>query len=222
MDNKMNYGSIVDLEPVAYVDAYIFIPKYFTWEKEGCPAEIVMGDYIIRCNLGTKLLFETDKGLVEMALSFTEKDHYYKLNIFEFFESNYITYRLGKGIYCDGNRYDQNSSSREVIYNKNAIIEKISSPYWGLQMELFIVNKKKRPKVRGRKIKIIRFNYCRKDSQYKIENWFKNVVNGTIKIEPYTLDQVMRENLERIDFTACALFDETDNGYRCESYGELN
>lgn len=27
MDNKMNYGSIVDLEPVVYVDTYIFIPK---------------------------------------------------------------------------------------------------------------------------------------------------------------------------------------------------
>lgn len=28
MDNKMNYGSIVDLEPIAYVDAYIFIPMH--------------------------------------------------------------------------------------------------------------------------------------------------------------------------------------------------
>lgn len=30
MDNKINYGNIVDLAPVVYVDACVFIPKYFT------------------------------------------------------------------------------------------------------------------------------------------------------------------------------------------------
>lgn len=221
MDNKINYGNIVDLAPVVYVDACVFIPKYFTWEKESCPAEIVIGDNCIQCNVGTKLLFKTDKGIVEMALPFTKKAHCYKLNILEFFESNYIAYRLGDGIYCDGDRYNQNDSTSEVIYDKNVIIEKTSSPYWGLQMELVIVNKKKRPEVRGKKVKIIRFNYCRKENQYNIENWFRNVVNGSTKIEPYTLDKVMRENLERINFMACTLFCKTNNEYKWENYRKL-
>ena len=88
-------------------------------------------------------------------------------------------------------------------------------------MELVIVNKKQRPEVRGKKVKIIRFSYCRKENQYNIENWFRNVVNGSTKIEPYTLDKVMRENLERINFMACALFCKTNNEYKWKNYGEL-
>lgn len=217
-NNKMNYGSIVDLAPVVYADTCVFIPKYFSWEKESHPAEIVMGDYSIRCNLGTKLFFKTDKGIKEMKLLFTKKDESYKLNILEFFENNNITYTLGDGIYCDGGRYNQKNSTGEVIYDKNIIIEKTRSPYWGLQMELFIVNKKLRPRIRGKEVKIIRFNYCRMEKQYRIEAWFRSIVNGSVQITPYSLDQVMRENLESIDFTSCGMFCKNHNEYDWENY----
>ena len=50
-------GNIVALDPVIYTDAYLFIPKFMKREKESENAEIMMGDYRIQCNLGTKLLF---------------------------------------------------------------------------------------------------------------------------------------------------------------------
>ena len=62
---KMNYGNLVYLDPVIYTDAYVFIPKLFGWEKESVSAEIIVGDYRIRCNWGTKLLFNRSKGIVE-------------------------------------------------------------------------------------------------------------------------------------------------------------
>lgn len=216
--DKMKYGIIVDLEPVIYADAYIFIPKLFAWENESTIAEIIMGDYRIKCNLGTKLLFKRSKGIVEKDLSFKMKAGRYTLDIIEYFKKNNITYEVGDGKYCDGVKYNQKDSSSEVIYNKDMIIEKIISPYWGLQMELYIVNKKLRPKVEGRKVKIIRFNNCRAEKQHKIVEWFRSVLNGLIKIEPYTLDCVMRDGLERIDFTACSIFCNNDEKYEWEHY----
>ena len=217
-NNKMNYGSIVYLEPAVYVGACVFIPKYFSWEKESYPAEIVMGDYSIRCNLGTELLFETDKGITEMKLLFTKKDESYKLDILEFFENNNITYKLGTGIYCGGGRYNQKDSTFEAIYDKNVIITKRRSPYWGLQMELFIANKKFRPRVRGKEVKIIRFNHCLMENQYRIEAWFRSIVNGSAKIDPYSLDQVMRENLEYTGVGLCGMFYKKCNEYDWENY----
>lgn len=214
----MNYGSIVELDPVVYADTCVFIPKYFSWEKDSHPAEIVMRDYYIQCNLGTKLLFKTDKGIIEMKLPFAKKDDSYKLDILEFFENNSISYTLGDGVYCDGVPYNQKDSTSEVIYDKDVIIEKIRSPYWGLQMELNIVNKKLLPKVKGKKIKIIRFNYCRMESQYRIADWFRSIVNGSAQINPYSLDQVMQENLVKIDFTSCLLFCKNSDGYQWENY----
>ena len=214
----MNYGVIVDLDPVIYTDACVFIPKLFGWETESVSAEIIMGDYCIQCNLGTKLLFKRNKGIVEKNLPFKKKAGEYTIDIVEYLEKNNIEYEFGTENYCDGTEYNQNDSSFEVIYNKDAIIEKISSPYWGLQMELYIVNKKLRPKVKGRKVKIIRFNHCRKEKQYKIEEWFRCVLNGTISVEPYTLDHVMRNNLVRIDHTACSIFYQNDDEYTWEHY----
>ena len=52
-NTTMNYGSIVYLAPAVYVATSVFIPKYFSWEKEIYPAERVMGDYSMRCNWGT-------------------------------------------------------------------------------------------------------------------------------------------------------------------------
>ena len=215
---KMNYGNIVCLEPVIYTDAYVFIPKLFAWEKESVSAEIIVGDYRIQCNLGTKLLFKRSKGIVERALPFKKKAEVYTVDIIEYFEKNNIAYEVGSGKYCDGKEYIQNDSSSEVIYNKDAIIEKNTSPYWGLQMELCIVNKKLRPMVKGKKVNIIRFNNCREKKQYKIEEWFRSVLNGVIRVEPYTLDHVMRDNLERIDFTACSIFYQNDDEYKWEYY----
>lgn len=217
-NKKMNYGSIVGLDPVIYADTCVFIPHFFSWEKEHYPAEIVMGDYKIRCNLGTRLLFKTDKGVVDKVLPFEKKDDEYILNLVEFFDQNHIAYSLGDGIYCGGVKYNQKDSTEEVIYDKNVIIGKNSSPHWGLQMEMSIVNKKLRPKVRGMKVENIRFNYCRKEKQYSIEKWFINVVNGTTPIEPYTLDKVMRENLEKNILTSCSLLCKADNKYHWENY----
>lgn len=215
---KMNYGNIVDLAPVIYTDAYVFIPKLFAWEKESESAEIIVGDYRIQCNLGTKLIFKRSKGIVEMNLQFEKKAEAYSVDIVEYFEKNNITYEVGNGIYCDGVEYNQNDSSSEVIYNKDAIVEKIKSPYWGLQMELYIVNKKLRPKVKGRKVKIIRFNDCREEKQDKIEEWFRSVLNGITRVEPYTLDHVMRDNLVRIGSTACSILYKEDDEYKWDYY----
>lgn len=217
-NNKMNYGSIVDLTPAVYTEAYVFIPKKFSWEKDSHPAEIIMRDYYIQCNLGTKLLFKTDKGIIEMKLPFAKKDDSYKLDILEFFENNSISYTLGDGIYCDGRLYTQKASTSEVIYDKDVIIEKISSPYWGLQMEMNFVNKNRQPKVKGKQVEIIRFNYCRKECQDRIVDWFRSVVKGSVQINPYSLDQVMQENLEKIDFTSCLLFCKNSDGYKWENY----
>lgn len=215
---KMNYGNIVELEPVVYTDASVFIPKLFAWEKESEKAEILMGGYRIQCNLGTKLLLKTDRGIVEMALPFKKEAEGYKVDLVEYFEKNNIAYETGDGIYCDGTEYNQKDSGSEAIYNKDVIIGKIASPYWGLQMELYVVNKKMRPTVRGKKVKIIRFNYCREDKQYKLEEWFRSVLTGVVRVEPYTLDQVMRDNLKRIDFTACRMFYQDGKEYRWENY----
>ena len=70
--------------------------------------------------------------------------------------------------------------------------------------------------VKGKKVNIIRFNNCREEKQYKIEEWFRSVLNGVIRVEPYTLDHVMRDNLERIDFTACSIFYQNDDEYKWE------
>lgn len=215
---KMNYGNLVYLDPVIYTEADVFIPKLFAWEKESVSAEIIVGDYRIRCNLGTKLLFERSKGIVERALPFKKKADVYTVDIIEYFKKNNIAYEVGSGNYCNGIEYNQNDSSSEVIYNKGAIIMKKTSPYCGLQMELEIVNKKLRPMVKGKKVKIIRFNNCREEKQYKIEEWFRSVLNGVIRVEPYTLDHVMRDNLKRIDFTDCSIFYQNDDGYKWEYY----
>lgn len=215
---KMNYGNIVDLEPVIYTEACLFIPKLFAWEKESVSAEVIVGDYRIQCNLGTKLLFKKGKGIEEKVIPFEKKAGVYTVDILEYFEKNNIAYEVGNGVYCDGTEYNQDDSSSEAIYNKDAIIQKILSPYWGLQMELYVVNKKLRPTVKGRKIKIVRFNYCLEEKQYEIEEWFMRVLNGAIRVDPYALDHVMRDNLERIDFTACSMFYQNDEAYKWEHY----
>ena len=85
-------------------------------------------------------------------------------------------------------------------------------------MQLCIVNKKLRPMVKGKKVNIIRFNNCRKEKQYKIEEWFKSVLNGVIRVDPYTLDHMMRDNLERIDFTGYSIFYQNDDECQWEYY----
>lgn len=215
---KMNYGNLVYLDPVIYTDAYVFIPKLFGWEKESVSAEIIVGDYRIRCNWGTKLLFNRSKGIVERALPFKKKAEVYTVDIIEYLEKNNIAYEVGSAKYCNGIEYNQNDSSSEVIiYNKDAIVMKKTS-HEGLQMQLCIVNKKLRPMVKGKKVNIIRFNNCRKEKQYKIEEWFKSVLNGVIRVDPYTLDHMMRDNLERIDFTGCSIFYQNDDECQWEYY----
>ncbi len=151
----------------------MFIPKLFGWEKESVSAEIIVGDYRIRCNWGTKLLFNRSKGIVERALPFKKKAEVYTVDIIEYLEKNNITYEVGSAKYCNGIEYNQNDSSSEVIiYNKDAIVMKKTS-HEGLQMQLCIVNKKLRPMVKGRRSILLDLIIVEKKNNTRLRNGLK-------------------------------------------------
>ena len=204
--NEMNYGYTVELFPLLYTDAILFIPKYFAWEAEAAEAIVTIYETEIRCNLGSKLLIKTDEGIREMSISFSGNGkRHYRCNLLRLLREKRIRYEKGPGIYCDGTPFLQKSSTGEALYCKDAIIEHTVSPHWGHQFELYIVNKQMRPMAGGKSVKIIRFNWCDPKMQTCIEKWMCKVLWKKRTIAAYDLEEAVRQFVNGTAYV-CALF----------------
>ena len=72
--NEMKYGNMVDLYPLLYTNANIFIPRSFVWEAEAAKAIVTIYEEEIICNLGSKLLIDTDEGIQELSIAFQRNE----------------------------------------------------------------------------------------------------------------------------------------------------
>ena len=217
--NEMKYGNMVDLYPLLYTNANIFIPRSFAWEAEAAKAIVTIYEEEIICNLGSKLLIDTDEGIQELSIAFQRNEKgEYRCNLLRFLRDKGIRYEKGPGTYCDGGRFSQKVSSSEVLYCKDGIIEHIVSPYWGHQFELRIVNKQMQPNAGGRSVKIVRLNACDPKMQTEIEKWMCKVLWKKSELVAYDLEKAVRQFAKRTPFTCSLFYQKYGDEYSWEYY----
>ena len=210
-NTKMQYGTTVTPFPIIYTKPIVFIPKYFGWEEEAEKAELFIYEKKIICNLGTKLLLETADGYKEISIPFEKTQNGYSYNLLRLLRDNGIRYAKASGHYCDGAEYTQESSAEEALYCKNGMITHCSSPYWGEQYEVRIVNESLKPYVNGKPIGIIRFNNCNLEKQNLIDKWFSSFLKKRKEIDAYAIEKKVRQ-FTTGNMLVCSLFYKKADG----------
>lgn len=215
---KMKYGTTVMLFPILYTEAVLFIPRCFAWEKEATKAVVRIDQYAISCNLGTKLLLFTDEGILEKNIPFVKKKTGYRCNLLRLLQEEGIPYTEGPGRYCDGVAFTQRDSSAEALYCKKAMIEHVSSPYWGEQYELRIADQRFCLEIGGKRVKILRFNECDLRQQNKIEDWLRSLIEKNKKPDAYELEKRVREFVKGSAFICSLYYQKSGDSYEWAYY----
>lgn len=178
--SRLSYGKIIDFntvidtkEPVS-----LFVPQTFPWEEEK-EAEIILNDkYKIKANTQTKLLKMTEEGIMELFILLKKSEGKYVCKLPKLLEDNEMEFELSDGSYCDGTEWNQKDSTNKVLFCKEGMLSLCESYYWGIQYEFHFVDKRIRPIMGGKSVKIMRFGYCDKGAWTKMESVFRALVSG--------------------------------------------